>query len=148
MTRFMMAPTYSWICQRCRASNVAGADVCVACMAPALIGSRRIGKTNPLTALVSPAAPDDTHWIWQESSLLLPELLLAAAIALASPLWFVSLLRHGHWVAAAILFLGIVPALGLARIAFRERLAGGLYVTSWVVFVSAAIAGLMASLAP
>jgi hypothetical protein len=142
----MMAPTYSWICQRCRASNVAGAEVCVACMAPALIGSRRGGKANPLAALVSSATHDDSRWIWQESWLLLPELLLAGAIALASPLWFVSLLRHGHYGAAAVLFIGIVPALWLARIAFRERLAGGLYVTSWVVFVTAAIAGLMAAL--
>ena len=142
----MMAPTYSWICQRCHASNVAGADVCVACMSPALIGSRRVGKANPLTALASPAAPDDARWIWQESWLLLPELVLAAAVALASPLWFVSLLRHGHYGAAAVLFIGIVPALGLARIAFRQRLAGGLYVTSWVIFVTAAIAGLIAEL--
>ena len=146
MTGFMMAPTYSWICQRCRASNAAGADVCVACMFPAVIGARRLGEGNPMTALMSPAAPDDAHWIWQESSLLLPELLLASAIALASPLWFVFLLRHGHYVAATVLLLGIAPAVGLARIAFREKLAGGLYITSWVIFVTTALAGLISAL--
>jgi hypothetical protein len=142
----MMAPTYSWICQRCRASNAAGADACVACMFPAVIGARRIGEGNPMTALLSPAAPDDAHWIWQESALLLPELLLAAVIALASPLWFVVLLRHGHYGAAAVLFIGIAPAIVLARLAFREKLAGGLYLTSWVVFVTTAIVALASAL--
>ncbi len=142
----MMAQTYSWICQRCRASNAAGADVCAACMFPAVIGARRLGEANPMTALLSPAAPDDAHWIWQESSLLLPELLLAALLALASPLWFVFLLRHGHYGAAMVLLIGIAPAIGLARIAFREKLAGGLYVTSWVIFVTTAIAGLISAL--
>ena len=146
MTRFVMAPTYSWICQRCRASNAAGADVCVACMFPAVIGARRLGEGNPMTALVSPAAPDDAHWIWQESALLLPELLLAGAIALASPLWFVFLLMRGHYGAATVLFVGIAPAVVLARVAFREKLAGGLYLTSWVVFVTAAIAELISLL--
>ena len=115
-------------------------------MFPAVIGARRVGESNPMTALVSPAAADDTHWLWQESSLLLPELLIAGAILLASPLWFVFLLRHGHYGAATVLLLGIAPALPLARIAFREKMAGGLFVTSWVVFVAAVLAGLMSVL--
>jgi len=146
MTRLMMAPTCSWICQRCRASNAAGADVCVACMFPAVIGARRLGEGTPMTALVSPAAPDDAHWIWQESALLVPELLLAGAIALASPLWLAFLLMHGHYGAATVLLVGIAPAIVLARVAFREKLAGGLYVTSWVVFVTAAIAEIISLL--
>lgn len=141
-----MAPTCSWTCERCHASNPAGADVCVACMMPAGIGTRRVGESNPMSALVPPARPGDIHWIWRESSLLLPELLIAGAIVLASPLWFVFLLRHAHYGAAAVLLLGIAPAIALARVAFRERMAGGLYLTSWVVFIAAAIAGLMSAL--
>ena len=140
-----MAPTYSWICQRCHAANAAGADVCVACMFPAVIGARRLGEPNPMTALVSPAAPDEAHWIWQESSLLLPEMLIAGLIALASPLWFVFLLRHAHYGAATALAVGIAPAIAMARTAFKEKMAGGLYLTSWVIFVTAVITGLIAA---
>ena len=140
-----MAPTYSWICQRCRAANAAGADVCVACMFPAVIGGRRVGEGNPMTAMMAPAAPDDAHWIWQESGLLLPELLIAGLIALASPLWFVLLLRHGHVVAATALVVGLLPAIAMARVGFKEKMAGGLYLASWVAFVTAALTGLIAA---
>ena len=137
-----MAPTRSWTCHRCRTSNADGTDVCIVCLLPSVIGAGRIGEASSTAALVSADAPDDAHWIWQESSLLLPELLLAGAIALASPLWFVFLLMHAHYGAAAVLFIGIAPAVALARVAFREKLAGGLYVTSWVVYVTAVIAAL------
>ncbi len=138
----MMAPTCSWICQRCHAANAAGTDVCVACLFPSAVGAGRLSETTSRAALVSLGAHIDANWIRQESSLLFPELLLAGAIVLASPLCFVFLLMHAHYGAAAVLFVGIAPAVGLARVAFKEKLVGGLFVTSWVVFVTAAIAGL------
>ena len=116
-------------------------------MFPAVIGARRLGEASPMTAMMSPAAADDPHWIWQESALLLPEALIAGLVALASPLWFVFLLRHGHYGAATALAVGIVPALAMVRVAFKERMAGGLYLASWVVFVTAVIAGLIAAFA-
>ncbi len=142
-----MAPTDSWTCRRCRAVNAAGTVVCAACAASAVGLARTIQHGDATTVLdPPPSRPDDAGWIARESAFLLPEMLLAGGLLLACPLWFIAMLRHGQFVAATVLFIGISPAMLLAGVAFRQKSAGGLYLTSWVTFVSMFIAGLVARL--
>ena len=142
-----MAPTDSWTCRRCHAVNPAGTDVCRACALVAIGRVRAIPHGDVTTALDPP--PGGHHgagWIAREATFLLPEMLLAGGLLLACPLWFVALLRHGQVVAATVLFIGIAPAFLLAGVAFRQKSAGGLYLTSWVTFVAMFITGLVARL--
>ncbi|MFL6695751.1 MAG: hypothetical protein ACJ8GJ_01205 [Vitreoscilla sp.] len=142
-----MAPTYRWTCRRCQASNDAGSDVCSACMFPALGGARAAGQADATTTLPPAASPrDGLGWIRQEAALLFPQVILAGVVLLASPLWFVVLLRNGQYAASAVLFIGIAPAMLLVAVAFRQKSAGGLYLGSWVTFVAIVIAGLVARL--
>lgn len=142
-----MAPTESWTCRRCRAVNAAGTLVCGACALAGVARSRRIHNADATTALAPPPhGSDGAGWIARESALLLPEMLLAGGLLLACPLWFWNLLRHGQLVAATVLFIGIAPAMLLAGVAFRQKSAGGLFLTSWVTFVAMVIAALVARL--
>jgi len=90
-----------------------------------------------------PSASEEVGWIARESALLVPEIFLAGALLIACPLWFVFLLRHGLYVGAVVLFVGIAPAMLLAVVAVRQKSAGGLYLTSWVTFVAMAIAAVV-----
>lgn len=142
-----MAATYRWTCRRCKASNDAGSDVCCACTFPALASARGLGQADATTTLPPAASPrDGLGWIRKEAALLFPQTVLAGAVLLASPLWFVVLLRNGQYTAAAVLFTGIAPAMLLVAVAFRQKSAGGLYLGSWVTFVAIVIAGLVARL--
>jgi len=142
-----MAATESWICRRCHAVNAAGTDVCRACASMAFSHARAIHPGDVTTALEPPpGGSGGGGWILKEATLLLPEMLLAGGLLLACPVWFVALLRHGQVVAATVLFLGIAPAVLLAAVAFRQKSAGGLYLTSWVTFVAMFIAGVVARL--
>ncbi len=142
-----MAPTDSWTCRRCRAVNAAGTVVCAACAWSAIGRVSAIHHGDATTVLEPPPSrPPGLGWIARESSFLLPEMLLAGGLLLACPLWFIAMLRHGQIVAATVLFIGIAPAMLLAGVAFREKSAGGLYLTSWVTFVAMFIAGLVARL--
>jgi hypothetical protein len=144
---FKMAPTDSWTCRRCRAVNAAGTLVCGACSLASLGQARALQHGDVTTVLEPPPGrPDDAGWIARESAFLLPEMLLAGGLLLASPLFFIAMLRHGQLVAATVLFIGIAPAMLLACAAFRQKSAGGLYLTSWVTFVAMFIAGLVARL--
>ena len=142
-----MAPTDSWICRRCHAANSAGTDVCGNC-AQFAVGRIRVLRHGDATTTLEPPSggPDGGGWIAREATFLLPEMLLAGGLLLACPVWFVALLRHGQVVAATVLFIGIAPAFLLAGVAFRQKSAGGLYLTSWVTFVAMFIAGLVARL--
>lgn len=114
------------------------------CACAALAGARRLHRADATATLSPPpTAPDGVGWIARESTLLLPEIFLAAGLLVACPIWFVMLLRHGHYVAATVLFIGIAPAMLLAGIAVRHKSAGGLYLTSWVTFVAMAIAAVV-----
>lgn len=114
------------------------------CACAALAGGPGLHRTDATAALSPPpAAPDEAGWIGRESRLLLPEIFLAAGLLVACPVWFVMLLRQGHPVAAAVLFIGIAPAMLLARVAVRHKSAGGLYLASWVTFVAMAIAAVV-----
>ena len=87
--------------------------------------------------VVIPGAQD---WIWSEWKLLVPEIFLAGAVLRVSPLWFLSLERHGHVGAALVLLLGVAQAVFVGRASFKMKSAGGLHLTSWVTFVAALIA--------
>jgi hypothetical protein len=137
-----MAATDTWTCQRCLSVNPAGIDACAACGAAANPGARR--QADAVAALPpSPSASESVGWITRESALLVPEIFLAGALLVACPLWFVFLLRHGQYVGATVLFVGIAPAMLLAVVAVRQKSAGGLYLTSWVTFVAMTIAALV-----
>jgi hypothetical protein len=136
----MTAPTAFWTCQRCRASNAAGARVCGRCGGPAWIEAPPVANAASLSEPAPAPAPDALGWIGSEWKLLVPEIFLAAAILVASPLWFLSLERHGHVGAAVVLLLGVAQAIFVGRASFRMKSAGGLHLTSWVTFVAALIA--------
>jgi len=142
-----MAATEPWICRRCHAVNAAGTEACRACAAIALGQARAVHPGDVSTTLEPPpGGSGGGGWIAREATFLLPEMLLAGGLLLACPVWFVSLLRHGQVAAAAVLFIGIAPAFLLAAVAFRQKSAGGLYLTSWVTFVAMFIAGVVARL--
>ena len=106
-----------------------------------------MGRADATTTLPPAAsARDGLGWIRKEAALLFPQTVLAGAVLLASPLWFVVLLGNGQYVAAAVLFVGIAPAMLLACVSFRHKSAGGLYLSSWVTFIAIVIAGLVARL--
>jgi hypothetical protein len=116
-------------------------------MFPALGSTPGLGQADATTALPPAASPrDGLGWIRQEAALLFPQVILAGAVLLASPVWFVMLLRNGQYAAAAVLFIGIAPAMLLVAVALRQKSAGGLYLGSWVTFVAIVIAGLVARL--
>ncbi len=116
-------------------------------MFPALGGARGMAQADATTALPPTASPrDGLGWIRQEAALLFPQIVLAGVALLASPVWFVVLLRNAQYAAATVLFVGIAPAMLLAAVAFRQKSAGGLYLGSWITFVAIVIAGLVARL--
>jgi hypothetical protein len=124
--------------------NPAGTDVCRGCASAALDDARRGRQAEAVAALTpAPTAPERARWITRESTLLLPEILVAGALLVACPVWFVFLLRHGQTIAAIVLFIGIAPAVLLGIVAVRQRSAGGLYLTSWVTFVAMAFAAVV-----
>jgi hypothetical protein len=136
-----MAPTESWTCRRCRTANAAGAETCRGCSLPAIAGTRPADAVAALPP--PPSSPEHAGWIARESTLLLPEIFLAAGLLVACPIWFVFLLGHAQYLAATVLFIGIAPAMLLGVVALRQRSAGGLYLTSWVTFVAMAIAAVV-----
>jgi len=139
-----MAASDSWTCHRCLTVNPAAADACSGCGASASAGGRGHGQADAVAAYPPPpSASEGVGWIARESALLVPEIFLAGALLIACPLWFVFLLRHGQYVSATVLFIGIAPAMLLAVVAVRQKSAGGLYLTSWVTFVAMAIAAVV-----
>jgi hypothetical protein len=142
----MTVPQHYWTCQRCRASNAAGAGVCAECGLPAWSEGRQVADTAAFADPAPAVAPDAHDWIWSEWKLLVPEIFLAGAVLLASPLWFISLERRGHVGAAMVLLLGVAQAVFVGRASFKMKSAGGLHLTSWVTFVAALIAWAMSRL--
>ena len=142
----MAAPTYFWTCQRCHASNAAGARACAAC------GVQAWGDGRQAVGAVLPEQPssigkDELGWIWSERALLVPEIFLAGILLLASPLWLVFLARHAHYAAGVVLLVGVVQAVFVGRASFSMKSAGGLHVAAWIAFVAALVAGALSGLA-
>jgi hypothetical protein len=74
---------------------------------------------------------------WSGSiTLLFPEAIPAAFILLLSPVWIVSLLFHGHFVAALVLVIGVAAAVVLLRVANRSRSAGLVYVAILILLLA------------
>jgi len=124
--------------------NPAGVEACAGCGASASAGVRGLGQADAMAAFPPPPSTSEgIGWIAREYALLVPEVFLAGALLVACPLWFAFLLRHGLYIAATVLFIGIAPAMLLAVVAVRQKSAGGLYLTSWVTFVAMAIAAVV-----
>ena len=125
----MSAPTYVWSCKRCHRANEPNTDTCSWCGCPASIA--------PVDLDPPKKGGDPKHFFEEPGSWLifLPELPIAALLAVASPVWAVSLMLHGHIVGGIILMLGVVPLCYGAYWGIRSNNRWGTYMAIFGILV-------------
>jgi len=137
----MRIPSYRWSCHGCGAVSEPGIATCASCGLSASATGEQIVAAKASVTGGTPPTPvrKDAHWLFAGGSFILffPEGFAAALIFLASPGWLLSLLYHGHLIAAGVLASGMAGAGAVAYIALRERSRGLLYVS---VVLSIAVA--------
>lgn len=87
-----------------------------------------------------PSGQIDTGWLNAPSSVIMffPEGLVAAALVLASPIWFLKLLFEGKLLAAFILCAGVAAGVWLARQAWVAKERWLLYCAVVLLLLTAA----------
>src|SRR5579872_3021679 len=96
-------PSYVWSCKKCGLANAPYTTACTACGCPTEIAPIELDPPKP------PEAPK--HFFEEPGTWLtfLPELPIAAILVLASPVWAMTLMLHGHIVAGILLLSGVAP---------------------------------------
>lgn len=135
-------PSYSWSCHGCAANNTAGSSTCAQCGLSAFATAAQIEQSRK--ARVPDVVPDQTarpesDWLvsgaW--SALFFPEVIPAALVLIASPIWLLSLLVAGNILAAVVLATGIATAIAIGYFARRAQSRGLIYTAMIVVLFAA-----------
>ncbi|HMA87493.1 MAG TPA: hypothetical protein VKP89_01985 [Burkholderiales bacterium] len=104
----MRAPTYTWVCHKCGASNQAHTETCTSCGFQAIASEIEI---NPENEEERRQRQEKNANISSNILLFFPEGLIAGVLALFSPIWAVKLISNGHYLGATSL-AAIVAACG------------------------------------
>ena len=106
----MSAPSYRWVCHRCAKTNPPGLAACEACGFQAVASGKEIVVQPPKPEV--PHRPPSASLSWNDAVLFFPEVIPAALVAAASPVWLVSLLAARQFLAALVLLVGVAAGVG------------------------------------
>ena len=93
----MRAPTYTWVCHKCGASNQAHTETCASCGFQAVASEIEI---NPESEEERRQRRERNAAISSSVWLFFPEGLIAGVLALISPFWAIKLVLDGDYLAA------------------------------------------------
>jgi hypothetical protein len=105
----MTAPTYEWVCKKCGATNEARRDVCATCGCESSV--RPIDVDPSLQKRYPDLEDDSEHFLLTAGGfwMFFPELPIAAFLVLATPLWAIYLMGHGHAAQGVVLIVLVCP---------------------------------------